>query len=266
MLSDLTMRSILILLLTWLFFCPCFSQSAFTFNQGGTAQTNYFSTIAYENIRSKIIVEVFIAGEKYRFILDTGAPTTITSRLYTRLNPPALTRLPIIDQSGKVDSMNVVSLAEIALGGVTFINIPTLVTDQSVILDCFGVDGFIGSNLLRNSIVTFDDAHKTLTLTDTETRLSLDHKKSTPLFLNQMQSSPFIWVNLRGVKKKMREQLLFDSGMEGLYNLSLQHYALFEKKKIFEIVSRSTGSNSIGFHGTADDAAQYKLPVSRVRG
>jgi predicted aspartyl protease len=256
------MRSVLILLLTCLILIPSFSQSNFTFNRGGTSQSNYFASIPYENIRGKIIVEATISGEKFRFIVDTGAPTIITRRLYSRLNSLVLKRMPIIDQSGKTDSMNVINLAEVVLGGVTFSNIPTLVTDQSEIFTCFGVDGFIGSNLLRNSIISFDNVRKIITLTDSETRLSLDRKKSISLFVNQMQSSPFIWVTLKGVKKKVREQLLFDSGMDGLYDLSLRHYALFKKKKIFEVISRSTGSNSIGAHGTADDTTQYKLRVA----
>jgi len=243
------------------------SQEAFTFNQGGTTQTDYFSIIPYQNIRSKVIVESVVAGETFRFIVDTGAPTTISQKLRDKLNAPVLTRLPIVDQSGKEDSMQVVSLPSMTLGVITFNNIPALVAEQTFMLDCFGVDGFIGSNLLRNSIVQFNDQKKIITLTDSEVKLSLDHTVATEMFINKVQSSPYITIRVEG-KKKGSEQLLFDSGMEGMYDLCLRNFKLFKNKKIFEVLGKATGSNSIGFHGTADDAQQYKLqlPVMKING
>lgn len=236
----------------------CFGQTEFTFNQGGTKQTNYFSVISYENIRGKIIVESVINGKKYRFILDTGSPMTISSNLYNELKPNIINRLPITDQSGKSDSLFVVSLKEITIGDITFIDIPTLVANQTLLLDCFHADGFIGSNLLRNSIVQFNDASKTVTVTSDGDKLTLNRKQFSALFLSKIQSSPFFWIKLKN-KKKAREQLLFDSGMEGLYDLSLSHYALFEKYNIFEILGKANGSYTIGLHGTANDTIQYKL-------
>lgn len=243
------------------------SQEAFTFNQGGTTQADYFSVIPYQSIRNKIIVESVIAGETFRFIVDTGAPTTISQKLQDKLKAPVLTRLSIVDQSGLEDSMQVISLPAITLGDVTFNNIPALVAEQTLMLDCFGVDGFIGSNLLRNSIVQFNHQKKTITLTDSEIKLSLDSTQATAMHINKVQSSPFIIIRLEG-KKKGSEQLLFDSGMEGMYDLCLRNFKLFKNKKIFDVLSKATGSNSLGFHGTADDAIQYKLqlPILKING
>ena len=241
----------------------CFGQTEFTFNQGGTKQINYFLVISYENIKGKIIVGSVINGKTYRFILDTGAPMTISSNLYDELKPTIINRLPITDQSGKKDSLFVVSLKEITIGDITFTDIPTLVLNQTLLLDCFHADGFIGSNLLRNSIVQFNDASKTVTVTNDGNKLTLNRKQSSALFLTKNQSSPFIWIKLKG-KKSAREQLLFDSGMDGLYALSLSHYAAFEKYNILEILGKANGSYTIGAHGPANNAIQYKLRLSSM--
>jgi predicted aspartyl protease len=244
------------------------AQNDFTFNQGHPKEASYFSVISYENIRGKIILKTVINEKSYRFILDTGAPTTISKHLYNELKPTIINRLPVTDQSGKVDSLMVVSLKEITVGDVPFIDIPTLVAERTLILECFQADGFIGSNLLRNSVVQFHALNNTITITNNEKRLALDPKQSSELFLDRKQSSPYVWIKLKS-KKKGEEQLLFDSGMDGFYDLSLNHYKkIFEERNIFEILGKARGSYSMGLSGTANDTVQFKLrlPSMEING
>lgn len=257
------MRIVLIIILSITITPKSHAQEDFTLNQGGTTQTDYFNVIPYENIRSKIIVDVAIEGKNYKFLLDTGAPTVINRKLYNLLKPTILKRLSISDQSGKEDSLEVVSVPSITFGGVEFKNLAALVVQDSVIFDCFKVDGFIGSNLVRHSIVQFDHNQKTITLTDNKDKLVLKRKNASDLALTDVQSTPFVWVNLTGKRKKARNELMFDTGMDGLYDLSLRHHYLFEKRDIFTVVGKGTGSNSLGMYGTADDTVQYRLRLPK---
>jgi predicted aspartyl protease len=239
-------------------------QGSFTFNQGQSKSLEYFAVIPYENVKGKIIIKAVINEKLYRFILDTGAPTTVTKDLYNDLQLKTINKLPVYDQSGRVDSMVVVSLKEISIGDVTFTDVATLVAEKTLILECFQVDGFIGSNLLRNSVVQFNDSNKTISITNNEKRLNLNPKESSDLFLDKFQSNPFFWINLEN-KKKVSEQLLFDSGMDDFYNLSLIHYSIFEKKNIFKILARANGSYSMGLHGASNDTISYKLQLPKMK-
>jgi hypothetical protein len=71
-----------------------------------------------------------------------------------------------------------VSLKEIKIGNTTFAGIPTLVNlpDQ---LKCWHVDGIVGSNLLRNSIVVFDGQKHQIIITDQLDKLPFLNKKNS---------------------------------------------------------------------------------------
>lgn len=241
----------------------CYSQQKFTMNQGATIQKGYFTEIDYENVRGKIIVNGSINGKNYRFIVDTGAPNIITKALFTALNPTVLSKIPIKDSNGKMDSLTVVQLNKIALGNVVFDEIPALVANDSFIFDCYKVDGFIGSNMLRNSIIQFSSKDSKLILTDQLEKLALTKKHSSDLFLTETQSSPYFKIKVKGQNKGTIE-LLFDSGMEGLYDLALKHYAILEKKNIFTVLAKSKGRKSIGFHGSGDETDQYQLRLPEL--
>ena len=45
----------------------------------------YFTVISYKEIKGKIIVQCSINDKPYNFIVDTGAPVTITQELYDEL-------------------------------------------------------------------------------------------------------------------------------------------------------------------------------------
>lgn len=244
----------------------CFGQNSFTLNNGGTTQTNYYSTLQYEKAHEKIILNAKIKGKTYTFILDTGAPTTISTELLEELKPSIITKISVSDANQSNDSMTVVSLDEIILGDIVFKDIPTLVAKPNVLFDCFQVDGFIGSNLLRNSILQIDESNRKVIITDDVKSLNLNPKQSSKMFLNS-QSSPFIWVQLKN-KKTAKEQLLFDSGMEGLYDLSLHHLEIFQKHNIFEELGKGIGSNLFGLHGIGKDTAIFRLrlPIMEING
>jgi hypothetical protein len=241
-------------------------QSNFTFNAGGSAQSNFFSTVPYQNINEKIIVSVKIKGKAYKFILDTGAPTTISKKIFDELSPDPITKIPITDINQITDSLLVVQLKDIAIGDVAFTNIPALVANDNPFFQCFEADGFIGSNLLRELIIQFNNNELHFIITDNENKLSLNPKRSSALFLDK-QSSPVITVSLKN-KKRASEQLLLDLGASGFYNVSLNHFRIFDKYKIFKVTGKARGNNTIGVFELAQDTTQYRLllPEMRING
>ena len=112
--------------------------------------------------------------------------------------------------------------------------------------------------MLRNSIIEIDSKQRLLILTDSSKRLALNKKESDKIQLVGNQSSPYLWIKLKG-KGSVKEQVLIDTGMAGLYNISRGHYDIFEKESVFEVLSQSKGASSIGLFGNAPAQNQYQL-------
>lgn len=236
----------------------------FTFNQGGTSQKDYHAEIAYENVNNKIIIPVVIQNKTYRFLLDTGAPCIITKKLYDHLKPAVLTNANITDANGTIDSLKMVSLPEVTLGNIAFNGVPALVSDNKLISECMNIDGFIGSNMLRNSILHLSSTKQTIVITDNHSKLNLNKKHASKLILVDNQSSPYITIELRN-KKSAREQLLFDTGMNNLYDMSLRAYDIFKNENLFTNTQEGYGNATIGIFGNAGGTKNYRFTIPEIK-
>ncbi len=257
------MKLNIIALLIFLLCTPSFySQNTVNSNQGYIEQKNYMTTIPYEEVKGKIIVDVLINNKSRKFILDTGAVTTISEEIYKELTPKLLDKVDVADQSGLKDSLSLISLPTVKLKDLTFKDIPAIVVSKNPIFDCFGVDGFIGSNLLRNTVVQFNSKDKTITLSDDPKSLNLKKKYSNEMELSYIQSNPFIWIKLKNGKASANEKILFDTGDDGLYMLSIDAYKQISGQlDIFQKLAESKGSYSLGLHGTATTSQNFIVSI-----
>lgn len=239
-----------------------FAQKPFSLSQGKTTERGYLTTIPYTEIKEKIIIEGVINGKTYKFILDTGAPMVIFKKLSQELNLDKINDVELTDANNKKDSVATVILPKIKIGDVSFNNIPTLVSNDSLI-ECFGIDGIIGSNVFRNSAVQFSSKNKTVTITDMPRRLKLKSKPAK-LLLNP-QSNPYIWIEHKDGENGGREQLLFDTGMDGFYDISMRIYKEhFEKMTHLNIMAQASGTFSMGIFGAAEANENYKFMIPEL--
>lgn len=242
-----------------------YGQKIKTMNKGSVNAKNYSVTIPYKDIRGLVIVEGIINGKTYNFMLDTGALTAISPRLYKELNLPSETNLDVDDSSDIRENMKVVTMPAIQLNGLAFNDIPAVVANDSPLFECLGIDGFLGSNLMRNSVVKFSYKTKTVTFTDKSKTLGINKKQAVGLFKDKMQSNPHLWIDLNNGDIKGREVLLFDTGMTGFYEVSLNSYdTVFKKINIFNILNEAKGATSIGINGVAESNRQYRLLLPRL--
>lgn len=242
------------------------AQEITTLNLGETRQKNYYTVIPYETMSAVPIIRVEINGTEYRFMFDTGAVTSISQEIVDKIKPEVLGKLNVTDNSAKADSLPVYSLPEIMVGRILFNDIPALLLKDSQIKTCFKLDGIVGSNLLRNSIVRFSPSDQTIIITDRPENFDLQSKEeySREMLLTPNQSSPYIWIVLRD-KDTAGVELMFDSGMSGMYDLALDHLNIFMEHDIFsEKPSVAEGSLSYGFFGKNDDTLQCRLRVPEL--
>lgn len=235
-------------------------------NIGNIKSKKYYDEISFEFIKDKIIVPISIQGKEYRFLLDTGAPNIISTEIDNLINPKLIQIIPVSDASGNKENLKVVSVKNLMLGSIEFMNTATLVYDlnSNPIFKCFKIDGFIGSNMLRKSIIQIDSKKQKLTLTNSQKKLSLNKEESIKIKLIGNQSSPYIWINLKGVDDG-REHVLIDTGMDGIYDISKRNYEIFKKRKIFNVTGKSHGASSLSLFGDVPMNEHYKLVLPSLK-
>jgi len=185
--------------------------------------------------------------------------------VFNELHPAVMSKVAVSDQAGIIDDLQIVALQDIKLGSVVFNNIPTVVVKDATIFDCFGVDGLIGSNLLRNSVVQFSSKTHTLTLTDDPKKLALNKKYASAMQLTPLQSNPYVWIELSNGKIKGRDHVLFDSGMDSFYDLSMNAYqTVFKPIDLFAVQAQATGSFTLGLNGAPVDENYYKVTAPQL--
>ena len=245
-----------------------FSQNV-KLNSGKVSGRSYYTEISYEYVNGKIIIPVTIKNKTYRFLFDTGAPNLISSHLKNSLAFKNGKTIFVRDANNARNKMEVVNVPHLSIGSLTFKNTPTLVykLENNLIFDCFKVDGIIGSNMLRKSIVQILHKKKLLIITNSPKQLKLDKTYASRLKLVGDQSSPYITIQLTG-KKTVSENVLFDTGMSGFYDMHLNYYKALKPHPIYATLSEGTGTSSIGMFGNAKNNNQYraKIPSLAVNG
>ncbi len=231
-------------------------------DRGKVRPRNYFEEIKFHVSRGKILVPVTIEGKTYRFILDTGAPNMISNELNDLLKHKASGSIGVRDASGNKEHLEVVSLQSLKIGGVEFLETPSLVFDfrNDPVFKCYGIDGVIGSNILRKSVIQLDGRRKILKLSNKVDGLSLSDATSTSMELLGNQKSPYIWIDLKGTDNA-RERVLVDTGMDKLYAISKTNYNILKHKKLFQVMGRSIGAGSVGLFGKGLREEHYRLAL-----
>jgi len=236
------------------------------FSKGSAATNQYYSEISFEFIKGKIIIPVTIEGKIYKFLLDTGAPNLITTNLKQIIEHKEGNSMTIKDANSNRSSMDVVNIPSLTIGNIKFNNQTALVypSDNNLIFDCFQVDGFIGSNLLRNSIIKFQLKEKKIIITNNIRKVNPNKKFKSDLKIVGAQKSPYIQIKIKG-DRNASESLLFDTGMDGFYDLCLNHYKFFVEQNALSAHSEGKGSIGMSLFGNAKASIQYRLKIPEIQ-
>ena len=232
----------------------------FSFNQGGVSHKDYFEVIPYETNNNKIIINVEVNGKKRKFLFDTGAATLICESLFREINPTLIYKQLVVDMYNNKDTLKVVSLNDLKLGSITFNDIPaTFMQSSPDWFKCLNVEGIIGSNMLRNSIVQISSVNHTIIITDNKKKLNLSKDNVSKLKLIK-SSYPFIQISIN----KIPLEVIFDTGNGTFFSLSngmMNNIIKGEKNKPFETISTGFGANSFGLFGAENNTEMFRLRI-----
>ena len=236
------------------------------FNQGKINDKEYYEVIPYETEIGKIILPVTINNKTYRFLLDTGAPNLFSTELLKEINVAEGASINVNDANNQDQKMKFAVVPQLKIGNLVFENQAGLIYnfEEHNLLSCYKIDGFIGSNLLRNSIIKMNGANKTIIITNKIQSLNID-KKPVKMKLVGNQKSPYVELKFVGINnKKASDMVLVDTGMDGLYDMSKRAYTIFENSKIFEALYTATGIGDSGLFGAGDSSEQKLLEIENA--
>ena len=232
----------------------------FSFNQGGATHKDYYDVIPYETNNDKIFINVEINGKKRKFLFDTGSTTLISESLFREINPALMNKQIVVDMFKNKDTLKIVSLNDLKLGSIIFNDIPASVIQSSPDwFKCLNVEGIIGSNMLRNSIVQISSKNHTVTITDNQKKLPLSKDNISKLKLIK-SSYPFIQISIN----KIPLEVIFDTGNGAFFSLSngmMNNIIKGEKNKPFETISTGFGANSFGLFGAENNTEMFRLRI-----
>ena len=257
------MRKIIILALlaSGCFSCGVF-ESRIDFNQGGPSQSNYYDSIPFDYVRGKIIMPVTIQGDTFNFLFDSGAPTIVSEELQEKFSFGTLGSDTIADIYSNKNKMQVVVLDSLSLGDIRFDGMPAIVSKLDALpWACFNIDGFIGSNLLRESIVKIDIDEQYIVLSNKLSKVpGYENMCSLDMVLNY-QSSPYIDISLGN---KIEETFLFDTGSDNFISLNTAKFKECREDLSLNNLRNGFGAGSMGLFGTGQESATYKIRLDSV--
>lgn len=246
-------------ILLFLFIPGLFFSQSLSLQLGNVEQKNYYQEVDFELLNNKIILPVTINGKTYKFLLDTGAPNLLSKRVLNELGISNTQKINVFDANNNIDTLQMVQIPSMKMGNLNVLNNVALISDldSHPILKCFKLDGFIGSNFFKNSILKISLKDKKITITDNVKQLQLK-SKPTNLKLVGDQKSPYTKISFND-SKKITEEVLIDTGMDGFYEISNRAYGIFSKENVFEELSRSYGTAGIGLFGNASLKEQVMI-------
>jgi predicted aspartyl protease len=246
----------------YLSFSACVSTGKL-FRESSRSQEAFKTVISFEERSSLIIVPVEAGGKTRYFLLDTGAPNIITPELAKELKTKTLKNLDVRDINGRVNKQELVSVDSMRLGGVTFYQTAAIVADLNAQteLACLGIDGLIGANLLKGTILQIDYAKRSLALASSIDSLAVSPGAVKWPFTTTSQGTPKVAVRVNGLTFNA---LTVDTGSAGWIDLSEAAYS--KVKEAGPVKSRTGfGVTSVGLYGQNEPHPIYRTWVEDVR-
>ncbi|WP_265130920.1 aspartyl protease family protein [Chryseobacterium oranimense] len=195
-------------------------------------------------------VQVNINGKPYNFLFDTGAPTVISTAVYTELGLEKKHTAKVKDSQKNKQEQIFTILPEMVVDKAVFKNVGAIVMDFSVSeLSCFKIDGILGANQMAKLFWKINYAENSLEASEDLAQFNpADYDIVIP-FSPRPQKTPVVETDLQG--KKI--DLTFDTGFSGRLKIIDGAYDAQKALKSIEVY----GTNSVGAYGAAKPAPGY---------
>lgn len=214
---------------------------------GTVGKPDFKSSIQFEETNGLFLIPVKIKGKEYKFLFDTGAPFSISKEIQANLQFKKVSQGKIVDSDNNRSKVDYVSVDTVWIGEVAFLKQTAFVASfkDNPVLKCFGIDGIIGSNLMK-------DAQWQIMPTKNEMIISSEidqgfiENADTLHFGSDFQydiSLPITIGDLKFYEAKL------DYGSNGGISLSKHHFHQLENHHLLKNASSLIGMNQSGILG-----------------
>jgi Aspartyl protease len=232
-------------------------------NSGRLVSGDAYYEIPFKDTKSEIKLKAKLRGDEYDFMLDSGAPMFISSDMQQKYKFPVLFSGRITDATGNVKTNTIVKVDTVTFGPFVFTDIPCIVIDmKSSLLGCMGVQGNIGSNLLRFLFVRFDRGGQHIGFASSEKTLKMSGSAPRQHMNLTKQSDAEMPVRIDDV---LDDTIHFDSGDDAFYEASAGVANKYAALRPGSVIRKGTGSIEMGFAGAEEDRLQYMFKPGMVR-
>lgn len=218
----------------------------------------YRVTLPYVMENGKITINAEVNGHQGRFLVDTGAPCSLTYSFMQRAGIVPFDSIQVQDSNGHLLTTRVAELESLKLNGFTFSRLQAICLEKGNMVENFKIDGIIGYNLMKMGIVKLDGSNHTFTLTSSEKGLGIDSLYAIPL----VKDPYLVRIPVRFADNE-QDTVMFDSGASSFYAMSAtSHRRLSEKKtNSFEQLGKGVGILSLGVSGVEKASVKYRLKI-----
>lgn len=218
----------------------------------------YRVTLPYVMENGKITINAEVNGHQGRFLVDTGAPCSLTYSFMQRAGIVPFDSVQVQDSNGHLLTTHVAELESLKLNGFTFSRLQAICLEKGNMVENFKIDGIIGYNLMKMGIVKLDGSNHTFTLTSSEKGLGIDSLYAIPL----VKDPYLVRIPVRFADNE-QDTVMFDSGASSFYAMSAtSHRRLSEKKtNSFEQLGKGVGILSLGVSGVEKASVKYRLKI-----
>jgi hypothetical protein len=214
---------------------------------GNTSEENFSESIPFTEETGLIILPVTIRGKNYRFILDSGAPTSISHEIQKELSFKKLFNKHIRDSEGHRKKVAYVNIDALELGDISFEKQTAFVGDftSNPVIECLKIDGIIGSNTMRICNWIINSSERELSFFNSEIDTTGKNYFSSPFQIDHQYD---ILVDLRIGRSKVKN-IKVDYGSNGSLSLPESAFSKLKEANILSNTHSVTGQSQTGFLG-----------------
>lgn len=224
--------------------------------KGKVEESTFHSSVDIEIKTGLLIVPITLKGKEYRFIFDSGAPTSISKDIQAELQFKTLVKSTIVDSEGNRKKVNYVSIDTLFINEVPFFMQTAFVGDYTTnpVLKCIGVDGIIGSNTMRYCNWTIDSEMKKISFYSHPAEEDSILTFHVPFRTNSQFA---LLVDLHIGKAKVKN-IKIDYGSNGDLSLPYSAFSELEEAGLFDKKYNVLGYSQSGLLGKVNES-DYKL-------
>ncbi|WP_445430603.1 aspartyl protease family protein [Chryseobacterium indoltheticum] len=203
-------------------------------------------------------VKVNINGKIYQFLFDSGAPTVISTSIYSELNLKKKHRSKVTDSKKNKQEQIFTVIPEMKIDQITFKNIGAIVMDlKGIEFECLKIDGIIGANQMAKLFWRINYSENLLEATKDLTNFSKEGYETVFSFDPKPQKTPVIKAQILDEKIN----LTFDTGFTGTFRISNTEY---DPTNTTVKSIETYGTASVGAFGAGKQESSYYFKPEKV--